>query len=341
MPVNIFGKLAQRLFEVIDKTDGRVDVPDMMGRYAFDAVTMAGFDFNADAIGDPDSEWVRLYNAMTSGAFHPFYFLFPIFDTTLRWMFPSRVKVHQGVGHFFAKVEEIIAEKRENLRKGRVSSLDNNEKDLCTLLLEAEMDGSGEGLTNAEIKNDLVTYILAGEKNHIMNIKYERFNCKFLIYEMTPSAYTIDIQDVQAKAREEVLSYLGSEPVDINPTVAQSKEMPYLNMVIKESLRLLSPAISTSPRYATEDCELGGHFIPKGTVVSVHITALQHDGQRWEDPEKFIPERFDISKTKIANSYMPFGNGQRQCIGMNMSLAEQRVLLSMLRKSMKPIVPEH
>jgi cytochrome P450 len=71
--------------------------------------------------------------------------------------------------------------------------------------------------------------------------------------------------------------------------------MTYINQIIKETLRINGPATRVLPRVAKEDTDLGGKFIPKGT-------------------------------------WLPFGNGARQCIGMNFSLNEQRVLLSMLCK---------
>lgn len=108
--------------------------------------------FNADAIGNPDSEWVHLFTDAMAAAFDPFFYLFPVFDTTLLWMFPRRAKLHQGAEQLLKPIEDIIVEKKEKLRQGITSSLENNEKDLCTLVLEAEMDGSGGGLTIDEIK---------------------------------------------------------------------------------------------------------------------------------------------------------------------------------------------
>lgn len=59
---------------------------------------------------------------------------------------------------------------------------------------------------------------------------------------------------------------------------------------------------------------------------------MNHDNQRWDDPDEFRPERFSHGKVGYINDYAPFGGGKRQCIAMNMALAEIRVVVSMMRK---------
>jgi cytochrome P450 len=85
--------------------------------------------------------------------------------------------------------------------------------------------------------------------------------------------------------------------------------------------------------------EISGIHIPKGATVTVNIYDLHHSEKLWKDPFVFDPERFaeDGEGTREAGegiSWIPFGTGARQCIGMNFSLTEQRVFLSMLCKSL-------
>jgi cholesterol 24(S)-hydroxylase len=92
------------------------------------------------------------------------------------------------------------------------------------------------------------------------------------------------------------------------------------------------------PRVSVEDCELAGTFIPKGTRISCNLFETMHSEKNWVNPLKFDPDRFapggEASQQELKGmTWIPFGNGPRQCIGMNFSLAEQRVLLSMLCKS--------
>lgn len=90
-------------------------------------------------------------------------------------------------------------------------------------------------------------------------------------------------------------------------------------------------------RYAAQDTELGGVFIPKGARMVLDIYGLHHNPKVWRDPLKFDPDRFlpGGEAEQLAGqgmAWIPFGNGARQCIGINFSLAEQRVLLPLLRK---------
>lgn len=112
--------------------------------------------------------------------------------------------------------------------------------------------------------------------------------------------------------------------------------MTYINQIIKETLRINGPATRVLPRVAKEDTDLGGKFIPKGTLVTVNIFNVQHDDRIWENSKTFNPDRFsedgEGNRRAEGLTWLPFGNGARQCIGMNFSLNEQRVLLSMLCK---------
>lgn len=78
-----------------------------------------------------------------------------------------------------------------------------------------------------------------------------------------------------------------------------------------------------------------GNYIPKGTEWSIDIHSLHHNPEIWKDPFKFDPERFapgGEADNQEGVTWVPFSHGQRQCIGMNFSLAEQRVILCMLCK---------
>jgi cytochrome P450 len=88
-------------------------------------------------------------------------------------------------------------------------------------------------------------------------------------------------------------------------------------------------------REALEDFDLAGTFIPKGTKVSIDIAAIHMNPKIWENPENFVPERFEEGGEYEAHNgltWMPFSDGHRRCIGVNFSLTEQRVALSMLCK---------
>lgn len=113
--------------------------------------------------------------------------------------------------------------------------------------------------------------------------------------------------------------------------------MTYINQVIKEALRMNCPVPHVFPRVSTEDTVLSGFLIPKGSFIQVDLYNIHRSQKVWTNPNKFDPDRFaengEASSQAEALSWVPFGGGPRQCIGMNFSLTEQRVLLSMMRKS--------
>lgn len=111
--------------------------------------------------------------------------------------------------------------------------------------------------------------------------------------------------------------------------------------MLSQALRMNPPVTSGLPRYAAEDTELNGVFIPKGAKIGIDIHEMHHTPRIWRDPEVFNPDRFlpggeAESLSGMGMTWIPFSNGARQCIGMNFSLAEQRIVLPLLCKFVQP-----
>ncbi|CAN6338749.1 unnamed protein product [Urochloa humidicola] len=97
--------------------------------------------------------------------------------------------------------------------------------------------------------------------------------------------------------------------------------LPYLRCVITETLRLKPPAPSHVPHEVSQDCIIAGYAIPCGTMVLVDVYSMQRDPSVWEDPERFMPERFMNGKSDGENRWMmPFGMGRRGCPGEGLAL---------------------
>uniref|UniRef100_F6SZ84 Thromboxane-A synthase n=1 Tax=Equus caballus TaxID=9796 RepID=F6SZ84_HORSE len=110
--------------------------------------------------------------------------------------------------------------------------------------------------------------------------------------------------------------------------------LPYLDMVIRETLRMYPPAFRFT-REAVQDCELLGQRIPAGTVIETAVGALHHDPEHWPRPEAFDPERFTAEAWRRQRpfTYLPFGAGPRSCLGVRLGLLEVKLtLLHLLRK---------
>ena len=206
---------------------------------------------------------------------------------------------------------DLIKTKRERLAAGKSSGTD-----ILSVALE------GGGFTDDDIVNQLLTFLAAG-------------------HETTASVFTWTIYELckypemQTRLREEIHSNLPSI-IDEAKTVdaADIDNLPYLNAVCQESLRRRSP-VPVTLRAAREDATLCGHFIPKDTIISVPIDAMNRSKALWgSDANEFNPERWmgpGKAKTGGASSnyaFMTFLHGPRSCIGQAFAKAEFACLLA-------------
>ncbi|CAG8522748.1 6369_t:CDS:2, partial [Racocetra fulgida] len=136
-----------------------------------------------------------------------------------------------------------------------------------------------------------------------------------------------ELRDVQEKARKEVLEILGD---NLTPSIEQHTSLKYLNMVIRENLRLYPPAGGLPLRALTEDLKYKNFLLPAGTPISLFIYGIHHSTKLWENPEEFLPERFETEHDNY--SWIAFGN--------NFSLIEQRIVLC-LGEKIKYLLPIH
>lgn len=123
------------------------------------------------------------------------------------------------------------------------------------------------------------------------------------------------------KANEEIDRVVGRERWVEETDIPN---LPYLDAIIKETLRLHPVAVLLAPHMALEDCEIEGFDIRKGTMVYVNTWSIGRDPSVWESPEDFCPERF-LGKKEIDVKgqnfeFLPFGSGRRMCPGYKLGL---------------------
>ncbi len=183
--------------------------------------------------------------------------------------------------------------------------------DLLSMLLLAQ-DDDGNGMSDKQARDEAVTLFLAGHETTANSL-----NWTWYLLAQHP--------EVEAKLHAELDSVLAGSP----PSLDDLKNLPYTEMIMKESMRLYPPAWSFS-REATEDIQLGDYIIPKGTVVAILNYFTHRDPRWWDDPEAFVPERFSPEREKDIPkyAYVPFGGGPRVCIGNSFAMMEGRLLLA-------------
>ncbi len=206
-------------------------------------------------------------------------------------------------------LDRIVAE--EITRRRAVP--DPERRDVLSLLIEAR-DEDGSGLSDEEIRDQLMTLMFAGHDTSTSTVS-------FLFYELARHP------EARASLRAELDEVLGGAP----PTPAQlAGELPYLEMVVDEVLRLYPPAW-IGPRRAVRDFEFAGRTVPAGAHVNYCSWASHRLPDVFPDPEAFIPERFERDrKTALPRgAYVPFGGGSRICIGKRFGQTEVKLVAAM------------
>ncbi|XP_057975031.1 cytochrome P450 81C13-like [Malania oleifera] len=123
---------------------------------------------------------------------------------------------------------------------------------------------------------------------------------------------------VLQKVRAEIDNHV--EPERLIGDTDLSK-LPYLRCIVYETLRLYPTVPLLLPHFSSNDCTLGGYDIPRETVLLVNAWALHRDPKIWDDPNKFMPERFEATEgEKEMFKFVPFGVGRRACPGASMAI---------------------
>jgi cytochrome P450 len=199
---------------------------------------------------------------------------------------------------------------REMIQARRASGAGTT--DLLSMLLSAVDEESGAGMSDQQLRDEMMTLFLAGHETTANALTWTWY-----LLSQHP--------EVEARLHEELARVLGDRP----PAVTDLANLPYTEMVVREVLRLYPPAPGFT-REPIEDVMIGGYSVPKGAMVTVITYALHRDKRFFEDPERFDPERFSPGwQERIPRyAYLPFGGGPRVCIGNGFALQEARMILA-------------
>ena len=182
--------------------------------------------------------------------------------------------------------------------------------DLLDLLLAGEDPETQRRMRTAELRDNLLTFIVAGHETTALTLAWSLYLMAF-----DPGA--------QEKARREVLSVAQGGAV----TGEDVARLPYVRRVIDEALRLYPPAGMVS-RTAQAADTLCGRTIARGDTVILPIYALHRHHALYEAPNAFLPDRWEEKPGRYA--YLPFGDGPRICIGASFAIQEAVIILATL-----------
>lgn len=202
-----------------------------------------------------------------------------------------------------AIIEDIINQRRDS---------QESHDDLLDMLLNVEYE-DGTHMSNEQLIDEILILFVAG-------------------HETTANALTFSLillakhPEALLKVKNEVHSLTTSNPLE------SLSSLNYTKQCIDESLRLYPPAWITD-RVNVEDDTIGDYHIKKGTMIGVSIYEMHRNKSYWEQPDNFVPERFEENKKERSKYYMPFGAGPRLCIGNNFAIYEMVLTLKQVIES--------
>ncbi|RDD36405.1 Cytochrome P450 3A31 [Trichoplax sp. H2] len=304
--------LLKKMEKIVD-TDQSIDIAEWLKLLSMEIIAASAFGTKCDAQSGANDRLLQSASAI----FHP-----SAFSVFVCFMIPSLGKLAMTMDRSFTNgynyvvnvVKSII---RERNQQGVTEA---NYKDLLQLMIDANRNSTGKGLTDDEIVAQASAFMLAG-------------------YETTSSclaftAYLLAINPaIQEQLRQEINDICNDEE-DI--TYEMISKMTYLDMVINESLRIFPPGYILI-REAKVDFQCNGYTFPKGVPIYIPVYATHHNPEIWPEPEKFDPQRFTKEAVEARHScaFMPFGIGPRSCIGMRFALVEVKLSLAKILRRFK------
>jgi cytochrome P450 len=219
---------------------------------------------------------------------------------------PTQERPQGAIGRALDSLDGLIF--GELARRREVSDLEER-TDILSLLLQAR-DEEGRGMTDGELRDELVTLLLAGHETTATSVAW-------------------------------ALERLTRHPEKLRRLVAEidaGESEDYLNAVVSETLRV-RPVVPIVARSLQQDFELGGYRLPAGTTVAPAIWLTNHNPRVYQRPAEFMPERF-LDSPPETFSWIPFGGGIRRCIGASFATLEMKLMLRTMLAELSPRLPD-
>ena len=228
----------------------------------------------------------------------------------------NRWRARQALAALDALIEPL-------LRRDRAAGAGD---DLLSLLVDGRDEETGEGLSRQEIRDQVVTIFLAGHETTAQALSWTWY-----LLALHPAE--------EARFHDELARVLGGRA----PGYDDLPALPFTRMVLEESMRLYPPAPTFSRRALAAD-RLVDRDIPRGSVVFIVPWALHRHRKLWDEPDAFLPDRFDREWAAARHrfAYLPFGAGPRICIGASFAMMEAMLVLAAIGQRFRlRLVPGH
>ncbi|WP_115863965.1 cytochrome P450 [Halorussus litoreus] len=201
-------------------------------------------------------------------------------------------------------IDDIVAERRGTHGD---PTTDDGPDDLLSILLRAQDRGEQ---SDRQIRDEVMTMLLAGHDTTALTLTYSWY-----LLSQHPEA--------ERRVHDEISDVLGGD----RPTMADVRELDYVERVVDEAMRLYPP-VYTMFREPVEPVELGGYRIPEDAAIMLSQWAMHRSERHWDRPDEFDPDRWTRSSDRSRFAYFPFGGGPRHCIGKHLAKLEAKLILA-------------
>ena len=196
----------------------------------------------------------------------------------------------------------------------RKAAAQSDASDIMTLLVAAR-DEEGRPMRDEEIRDEMVTMLVAGHETTATSLAWT-------IHSLLCNPEAL------ATARDEVANVIGEGPERPSPSAEQIAALEYLDAVIKETARL-NPVVPIVVRRLDKDTPIGDYKIQAGNIVAPCIYLTHRRPDLWPEPEIFNPDRF-VGRRIDPFTFFPFGGGARHCLGAAFANYEMKIVLARL-----------
>ncbi|KAJ7566206.1 hypothetical protein O6H91_02G092500 [Diphasiastrum complanatum] len=319
--MDLFGKSTQNLCTKLDiaiNNGEDVEMESLFSKLTLDIIGKAVFNYDFDSLSHDEGIVEAVYVALReaearSTAIIPYWNL-PFAQA----IFPRQRKVATSLKLINDTLDTIITTCKKIVEEEDVDFHDEYMSDRDPSILHFLL-ASGDEVSSKQLRDDLMTLLIAGHETTAAVLTWT-----FYLLSQNPI--------VVEKLQSEVDATLGERM----PTVADMKNLKYTTRVINESMRLY-PQPPVLIRRALEDDKLGKFTVKKGDDIFISIWNLHRSPSYWVNPEEFNPERWpldgpDPNEVTQNFRYLPFGGGQRKCVGDMFATYESITAVAMLAR---------
>ena len=213
----------------------------------------------------------------------------------------------------FAEIED---------RREKIANNQSDYSDILSLLLMAK-DEAGEGMSDEELHDELLTLLFAGHETTASALAWLLYWIHYL-----PEVDRQVHQELDSLLTQSALRGVPAQrrfALDVNTDYKAIANLPYLNATISETLRIYPIAAGAFARVLKQPMSIMNHEFEAKTWFMISIYNLHHQEALYPNPDRFVPERF-LTKTYSSYEYLPFGGGNRRCIGSALALLEMKLV---------------